>query len=113
MSSQHRGMRIPRGKYKGQLLGDLDDQTVHLVWAAWNSNNASRSDPFFAVVVAENEWRKGFNRAGMRPSELESVRTADADWSETHYEWRCGDRVEWILKDVSMEGRETEECPFS
>jgi hypothetical protein len=150
MSYSDSGALVPSGKFKGLPLSALTDLEVHQVWSGWNGVASLKRNPFFQILTAENDRRKGLKRVGKklsdldramnlasgmsagdvrmliracqdRLSELESVRAvsvkrhkrSDADWAQTHNEWRSGDRVEWVEKGVSMEGRETEDCPFS
>lgn len=102
---------VPKGKYAGQELDELPDETVHALWASWNGSEKLRSHPFFKLIVAEKSRRKTGSRN--KKQTKSKVRTAPASPAETHSDWTdSSGRTHSIPSDISMEGREGEESPF-
>ncbi len=105
--------KIPKGKYKNQQLTDLDDATIHALWAAWNGIPKLKSHEFFGCIVKEKQQR---NRSPQPSKANRSVKKPVQkvnDFAATHYQWKMpGGQLEWIPNYIDMAGRENELAPF-
>lgn len=103
--------RMEFGKHKGELITLVPKN--YLEWCAENLNGK-----FLALCLAELHRRgclsPSSNVVKSKPSASKQIRRGRSlDDSRTHYRWE--DRngfVHSIPQDVSMLGREGEECPF-
>lgn len=100
---------MPFGKHKGWSLTSLP--LDYLTWAAGNIQGE------IGRKLQQELWRREQAAPGgpaiKEPKKIKKRDRDIPDDSETHYRWedRTG-KVHMIPKDVDMDGRENEECPF-